>query len=360
MTGPVPANTGPGPMPGTDPREAARIVMGECHGLPFLPELTDRGPGADQAGRTLSMLVDLPVDVSPRGWRLADSRGRLARVAADLLDRDFDALEEADEHAGDPESPPPAGERLLQIRVTGPWSLAAGLELPGGFPVLTDRGARRDLAASQAEGVATRAVRLAKRLGAGTRLVLDEPLLWRVGAGTVPAPSHFDPVPAVPADQLALALCRFSDTLRAAGVDQVLLRPPTTAGPDAPPLYSAFAEPPGGETPLDGLVLETGPLLATRSHDALDAAGTVLGSGRVLQLEGAPDVARPVGTPAEAERAASALLGLLDRLAAPRYSSLGQLVLTPTVGQVTGEAGSAVRALAGARLLADTAPRIAE
>lgn len=360
MSRATPASTGPGLMPGTDPQEAARIVMGECHALPFLPELADRGPGSDQAGRTLAMLADLPVDASPRGWRLAGSRGRLARTAADLLDRDSDALEEADEHARDPEAEPSAAERLLQVRVMGPWSLTAGLELPAGMPVLTDRGARRDVADSLAEGVATMATRLAGRLRAGTRIILDEPLLWRVAAGTVPAPSHFDPVRAVPADQLALSLCRFADTLRAAGVDQVLLRVPTTSGPDAPALYSAFAEPPSGETALDGLCLAAAPLYSVRSHDALDAAGTVLGAGRILQLEGMAEGVRPPGTPADAEQAAAALLGLLDRLSAPRYASLGRLVLTPTVEQMTGSATSATRALAGARLTAETAPRIAE
>lgn len=360
MTSVAPANTGPGPMPGTDPREAALIVMGECHALPFLPELPERGPGADQAGRTLAMLADLPVDVSPRGWRLADSRGRLARRAADLLDRDGDALEEADEHARDPEAEPTAAERLLQVRVMGPWSLSAGLELPGGLPTLTDRGARRDVAASLAEGVAALATRLAGRVRAGTRIILDEPLLWRVAAGTVPAPSHFDPVRAVPADQLALALCRFADTLRGAGVDQVLLRVPVTSGPDAPALYSEFAEPPRGETPLDGLCLPAALLYAARSHQALDAAGTVLGDGRILQLEGAADTPRPPRTTSEAEQAASALLGLLDRLSAPRYESLGRLVLTPTEDQITGGTVSASRSLAGARLVAETAPRIAE
>lgn len=364
MTRPVAANTGPGPMPGTDPREAARIVVGECHGLPFLPELHDRGPGSDQAGRTLSMLVDLPVDVSPRGWRLADSRGRLARVAADFLDRDTDALEEADEQARDPEAEPTSTERFLQVRVMGPWSLAAGLELPGGLPVLTDRGARRDLASSLAEGVAAQAVRLAERLRAGTRVVLDEPMLWRVAAGTVPAPSHFDPVAAVPPEQLALALCRFADTLRMAGVDQVLLRPPTSAAQDAPQLYSAFAEAPGGEAPLDGLVLAAEPLYAARAHDALDTAGTVLGDGRILQLEGAAETGRPAGaasaTSADVEHAASVLFGLLDRVAAPRYQSLDQLVLTPSVSRVTADEHAAVRALAAARVLAETAPRLAE
>lgn len=360
MTESAPRHSGPGPMPGTDPRESARIVLGECPGLPFLPELPERGPGADQAGRTVSMLVDLPVDVSPRGWRLAGSRGRLARVAADLLERDCDALEEADEQARGTRAGMPAGGRVLQVRVTGPWSLAAGLELPGGLPVLTDRGARRDLAASLAEGVAVSATRLAGRLGAGSTVILDEPMLWRVGAGTVPAPSHFDPVPAVPAEQLAIALSRFADTLRSGGVDRVLLRPPTATGPDAPALFADFAEAPQGEAPLDGLVLETEPLLGAHSHEALDTAGTVLGNGGLLQLEGAVSAGRPVSTPAEAERAAQSLLGLLDRLSAPRYRSLGQLILSPTESQVSRDAATAVRALAGARLLADTAPRVAE
>lgn len=360
MTAPAPAHTGPGPMPGTDPREAARIVVGECPDLPFLPELTDRGPGADQTGRTLAMLVDLPVDVSPRGWRLASTRGRLARRAADLLDRDSDALEEAAEAAAGVDDAAADGTRILQVRVMGPWSLSAGVELPGGLPVLRDRGARRDVAASLAEGVAGVASRLAGRLGARSRVVLDEPLLWRVGAGTVPVPSELDPVAAVPADQLTLALCRFSDSLRAGGVDQVLLRPPTSAAPDAPTLYPALAETPRGETPLDGLVLETDLLLAGRSHAALDTAGTVMGDGRILQLEGAPGISRPAATPGEAERAAAALLRLLDTLGAPRYRGLGQLVVTPTVGDVAGGDDKAVRALAGARLVAATAPRVAE
>ena len=360
MTGPTVASTGPGPMPGTDPRESARIVAGECHRLPFLPELPGRGPGSDQAGRTLAMLVDLPVDVSPRGWRLSDSRGRLARVAADLLDRDSDALEEADEQARERDTPPSDSDSFLQVRVTGPWSLAAGLELPGGLPALTDRGARRDLASSLAEGVASRTVRLAGRLRAGSRVVLDEPMLWRVAAGTVPAPSHFDPVAAVPTERLVLALSRFADTLRAAGVDQVLLRPPTTAAPDSPQLFSAFAETPRGETPLDGLVLEAEPLYAARAHDALDAAGAVLGDGRILQLEGIAETDRPGDTGAGVERAASALFALLDRVGAPRYESLSHLVLTPTIRRVTTDEHSAVRALAAARRVAEAAPRLAE
>lgn len=347
-------------MPGTDPREAARVVMGECHVLPFLPELPDRGPGADQIGRTLAMLADLPVDVSPRGWRLADSPGRLARRASDFLDRDADALEEAEEQARDPEADPTADTRGLQVRVMGPWSLAAGVELPGGLPVLSDRGARRDLAASLAEGAGVRASRLAGRMRTGARILLDEPLLWHVAAGTVRSPSRLDPIAAIPPDRLALSLCRFADALRRAGAAEVLLRVPITSDPGAPPVWSVVTETPRGETALDGICLEAAPLHAARSHEALDAAGTVLGDGGILHLEGLPGAGRLPGTVSEAEQASVPVLDLLGRLGAPRYSSLHRVVLTPTVEQVTSGAAHATAALRAARLVAETAPRIAE
>lgn len=383
----VTAHTGPGPLPGTDPREAARIVLGECPTLPFLPELPDRGLGADAVGRTAALLTDLPVDVSTRGWRLSGSPGRPARRAADLLDRDADALEEADELARGVTvdralvggaTPSPGTDRHLQVRVVGPWSLAAQLELPGGLRVLTDRGARRDLAASLAEGAAAHAVRLAARMGTGSRILLDEPLLWHVAAGTVAGPSRFDPIPAVPPEQLSLALCRFADALRAAGVDRVLLRVPGGGDPAAPACWSVVAEPPRGETPLDGLCVEAAALrvpaavgagerdderaeAARRTvHAALDAAGTVLGDGGLLQLEGLPGVTRPPRTGAEVEQAVAGLLALLDRLGAPRYATLGRVVLGPTVVQVSAGLPAAAEALAGARRVAGAAPTLAE
>ena len=356
----APSATGPGPMPGTDPREAARVVMGECSALPFLPELADRGVAADLTARSLAMLADLPVDVSPRGWRLAGSTGRLARTARDLLDRDCDALEEADEQTRDAEAEPTPGDRRLQVRVVGPWSLAAILELPGGLPVLSDRGARRDLAASLAQGVADRTTRLAGRLRAGTRILLDEPMLWHVAAGTVPSPSRFDPIAAVPADQLSLSLCRFADTLRAAGVAEVLVRLPAGAAPQAPAQWSVVAETPRDETPLDGLCVSGELLHSGRSHELLDAAGTILSDGRVLQLEGLPGGSRPPRSGAEIERAAAELPALLHRLSAPRHSALTRLVLTPTAGELSAAGASPADVLATVRRVAETAPRMAE
>ena len=72
-------------MPGTDPAEATRVVAGELPDFPFLPELPDRGPGADVVGRTAGLLIDIPVEVTPRGWRLAERPGRdLARARSML------------------------------------------------------------------------------------------------------------------------------------------------------------------------------------------------------------------------------------------------------------------------------------
>lgn len=356
----APGHTGPGPMGGTDPREAAQVVLGECHTLPFLPELPERGPGADQAGRTLAMLTDMPFDVSPRGWRLANSYGRLARRAMDFLDRDVDALEEADERSRDPEADPPPGSRALQVRIAGPWSLAAGLELPGGLPVLSDRGARRDLASSLADGVATRVIQLASTMRTRPRILLDEPLLWHVAAGTVSSPSRLDPIAAVPADQLALSLCRFAAALRRSGVAEVVMRVPTEGATDAPAVWSVLTEPPRGETPLDGLCVATEPLHSARAHAALDAAGTALGDGRILQLEGLPGLSRPPRTAAEAERSATHLVALLDRLGAPREGSLARVVLTPAVEHLIGGSDSATEAFSGVRRVAEAAPRVAE
>lgn len=108
------------------------------------------------------------------------------------------------------------------------------------------------------------------------------------------------------------------------------------------------------------MCLSAAPLHSARSHGALDAAGAVLGDGGILHLEGLPGADRPPRTGTEAEHAAGALLALLDRLSAPRYSSLDRVVLTPTVDETSAGEARATDALRGARLAAEVAPRIAE
>ena len=170
-------------MPGTDPEEAVRVVLGELPDLPFLPELPARGPHADLAGRTSALLVDLAVDLQPTGWRLVPRVSRDGRRARDLLARDLDALEGATQ-GGAPSA--------LKVQAAGPWTLAALLELQRGERALSDPGAVNDLASSLAEGLRRHLADLGARLP-GTRLVLqlDEPSLPAVLAGRVPTASGF-------------------------------------------------------------------------------------------------------------------------------------------------------------------------
>ncbi|REE98954.1 methionine synthase [Thermomonospora umbrina] len=184
------AATAIGSYPGDDPAEAVRVVLGELPDLPHLPELPARGPGADLAGRTAGLLVELPVELQPSGWRFADRPGRDVRRAHDRLAHDLDALEEL---AGGHEGP-------LKIQVCGPWTLAASIELRHGDRALKDRGAVQDLIDSLAEGVARHVAEVARRVpGARILLQLDEPGLPAALAGTVPTASGFSRLPAVDA-----------------------------------------------------------------------------------------------------------------------------------------------------------------
>ena len=77
--------TGTGSWPGSAPREAAEIVVGELHGLPHLVELPARGVGADLIGRSGALLVDIALDTVPRGYRIATGRRAATRRAHSTL-----------------------------------------------------------------------------------------------------------------------------------------------------------------------------------------------------------------------------------------------------------------------------------
>jgi hypothetical protein len=192
MTFPWPPGTatGIGSLPGTDPVEAARLVFGELPDLPHLPELPGRGPGAEMIGRGGSLLVNLPIEIVPSGWRFTAHDGRDVRRAHDFLARDLDALEAAAEgYAG-----------ALKVQVAGPWTLAASIELPTGHKVVSDHGAARDLGESLAEGIRLHLEEVQRRVpGAHLVLQLDEPSVPAVLGGRVSTPSGYGTVRAIEA-----------------------------------------------------------------------------------------------------------------------------------------------------------------
>ncbi|MDC5698908.1 methionine synthase [Intrasporangium calvum] len=190
--------TGIGSWPGTSIRDALAQVRELLDGhLPYLPELPDRGPGADMIGRTAGLLVELPVDLQPMGWRLVDRPGRDANRTAALMREDLDELAESfDGYAGP-----------LKLQVTGPWTLASSLWLPRGERVIIDQGACRDLVESLAEGIRTH-VASVRRLVPGADVVLqvDEPSLATVLAGRLPTASGFGRLPSLDPQQAAAGL----------------------------------------------------------------------------------------------------------------------------------------------------------
>jgi hypothetical protein len=209
--------TGIGSWPGTDVRAALRATfdeLGDAPQLPYLPELPGRGPGADLIGRTATLLVDLPVDLQPSGWRLVDHPGRDVKRARSFLGEDLDVLAEvADGYSG-----------RLKLQVAGPWTLASALWLPRLERAVVDPGAVRDLIASLAEGI-SRHVQEVARLVPGAQIVvqLDEPGLPAVLTGALPTASGFGRLRAVQEPTIVEGLTAVLEAAQAAGAAGTVL-----------------------------------------------------------------------------------------------------------------------------------------
>ncbi len=264
--------TGIGSWPGTDVMTAAKAVfaeLGEEPHLPFLTELPARGPGADMVGRTASLLVDMPVDLQPSGWRLVDHPGRDAGRAGGFLREDLDVLAEvADGYTG-----------RLKLQVTGPWTLASTLWLPRLERVVVDAGAVRDLIGSLAEG-------LAQHLGAvaalvpGAQLVVqvDEPGLGAVLQGSLPTASGWGRLRAVDEPVVVDGLRDVLDAARSAGAVTTAVH---TCSGDVP--IAALARTGADALSLDVARLRTG---GWEQVAEMIEAGTALWAGAVPTSDG--------------------------------------------------------------------------
>jgi hypothetical protein len=314
-------------MPGTDAREAARTVIGELPDLPHLPELPDRGAGADIIGRTAALLVDVAVELVPSGYRVTARAGRDHRRGVDLLRADLDAFEAAMDSAG-------ARPNVIKLQAAGPWTLAAEVELRSGHKVLTDPGALREFAASLAEGLRVHAAEVSRRLGVGTVVQLDEPGLPAVLAGSVPTPSGYGTVAAVPES--------------AAGE---LLRSVLEALPTPRIVHCCAPRPPLAllrEAGADALAVDAA-LLAGAPRATIDALGEAWDSG-VSVLLGLVPAIEPVVAPTLADLARPAL-DLVHRLGFDRALLALRCLPTPSCGLAGATPNWARRALRLAREL---------
>lgn len=192
-----PSATGIGSMPGGAAldaeadnarayTEAVKVVLGELGETAHLPEMPGRGAAADMVGRSLALVAELSADLQPAGWRLTGTSatpGVDQRRARSLLAQDLDTVEE---HAQGYSS-------AFKVQVAGPWTLAATVEKPRGDKVLSDHGARRDLAQALAEGLREHVADVRRRLPAASRIVVqvDEPMLPAVMNARVPTASGF-------------------------------------------------------------------------------------------------------------------------------------------------------------------------
>jgi len=325
-------------MPGTDPAEAMRVVAGELPDFPYLPELPDRGPGADLTGRTAGLLIDIPVEVTPRGWRLAERPGRDLARARSMLSTDLDVLEEVLDGFRGP----------VKIQLCGPWTLAATLELPRTLNVaVADPGAVADLTASLAEGAAAHVAELAKRLP-GARFVVqfDEPALSAVAGGEVPTASGLSVLPAVEAEvlrerlaQVIAATGRYTVVHSCSkGVPFGLIR---TAGAHA--LSFDLGQLRRGEEDGVAEIAEAGLGLLTGVVPAGPGPGPEAAT---------PPVAGPAGPgdgSAEARQSAERVIRLWRRLGLPLATCPEQAVITPACGLAGASPAQARAALTRCR-----------
>lgn len=305
-------------------------MLGEVPDLAFLPELPGRGPGADLLGRGAVLLVDMPVELAVSGWRFADRPGRDLRRARDLLDRDLDTLAElAEEYQG-----------TFKVQAAGPWTLAAGIELPRGEKTVGDHGAVADLVTSLAEGLAAHVADVRRRVpGAEVLLQLDEPSLPAVLAARVPTASGLRTLRAV---EESVVSDRLRQVIDAAGAPVVV----HCCAADVPVALLRGAGAVGVSVDLS--VWDLG------SAAQLDVLGEHLDAGGALFAGVLPAVDARLPDPA---RAADPVRRLGQRLGFSPEALREQVVLTPACGLAGATPGYAREVLArcreAARVLAD-------
>lgn len=296
-----PPATGLGSLPGTDPVAAIRQVLDTLPDGPYLPELPQRGPGADLIGRGAGLLLDLSVDLQPSGWRFVARPGMDLGRTRDLWARDLDILaQEAGDYRG-----------WFKTQIAGPWTLAAGIELHRGDKAVADPGATRDIAESLAAGLAEHLAVLGRAMPYAQLVVqLDEPSLPAVLRGGVKTSSGFGHLEAIEAPVVEAGL---RTVLQAAG--------------QAPTIVHCCA----AEIPIE-LLRRTGPsalsLDLALSFDQ-DEMGVAIEAGTALLLGVVPGLDAPLPP---ALKTADRLRSWWRRMGFDPENLPGAVTVTPSCG----------------------------
>lgn len=341
ITGSTAAVTGLGPMPGTDPLEAARTVAGELADFPHLPHLPGRGPSGSAAGRTAALLVDVHVDLQPSGWRVTDRAGRDEIRARSALASDLDAAEQVwDGYAGP-----------FKVQAQGPFTLAVSLDRPRGDAVLADSGARRDVGESLAEGLRQHVADLRRRIpGALPVVQVDEPLLADVLAGAVPTTSGFGRLREVTDAEVRTTLASIANAVAPAPLIVSVGHHLQTPAPGELPTTLLWDALDGAG--LAGLGLDP----AAADAAGLERLAGLVESGVTAWLS-MVQVHPPAGPPVRPQDVARAVVDLWARLGFAPHRAVADIVITPDGGLGTVSYADARRILG---LLAAVGPAIAE
>lgn len=310
---------GVGSMPGTDFAGALRAVADATPDLVALPELPEIGVYAQLPGRGLAVAGELPVDLTADGWTLASTHGSVARHARRLVVQELEIAEEVLD-----------GENVaVKIQLAGPWTLAAVTHLRNGERVLSDAGARRELAEALAHGVEQYVAQIRQRLNPPELVVqFDEPGLPAVALGAIKTASGLHRHGAIDDPELDEAL-----------------RLLVSAVGDATPIVHCCAP----KLPV--------PLVANAGFAAIsfDLSLAMPGDEWAAAFESGVDL-WPGAIPTSGESSDKAVIadieGFFGQLGFDRESFAERLVVTPTCGLVGSSVAQAAAALSAAQRVA--------
>ncbi len=301
-------HSGVGSWPGDDMAATVRLTLGELPANAYLPELPARGPGAAMIGRTCGAIRELDFDLQPAGWRLAEGNSLAQRSAYALLRQDLDLLEEESQGFEGP----------LRVTLTGPFTLAAGVELPRGGRVLGDSGATRDLRDALAAASIDFLAEVRRRVpGAQVGIQWDEPMLGAVREGSVPTASGLRRYPAWGSHETSEHLGVLVTAVVAAGTER------------SRTLVHSCAPNAGIEALLAAGIGGVGVDVDMLQTSDVDAIAALLESGHMLHLGVAP-TDRPDALPTVDSLATRALRVLRPLELGPVIAD--RVVLTPACG----------------------------